>query len=108
MFSSCNLAAADIPAKLEGEVGKSVQLALNSHPSTGYRWMIKHLPPQLLFVSSDYQPADNRASGLVGAPGKQTFTFIAQCSGTATLQLIYGRAFEPLSWQEISLLITIG
>ncbi len=107
MCSAFSVFATPIPQTLTGVKGKVVELAVESNPTTGYQWMIKQLPPELIFVASDYQQTSDCPKGAVGCPGKQTFTFIAQHAGTGTLQLIYGRSFDKTSWKEKDVLITI-
>ncbi len=107
MLSSLPLFAADTLPQLKGVQGKIVQLEVESNPTTGYQWMISKLPRALIFVSSDYQQSKDCPKGAVGCSGKQTFTFLARQSGTASLQLIYGRTFDKTSWQEKTIPVVI-
>ena len=86
-------------APLTGVAGKAVQLLLKASPGTGYTWMVAGLPSQLMLVSGEYQrPAD--CQGKTGCAGKQVFTFVGTHAGEGTLKLVYGRAFDPSTWEE--------
>ncbi|WP_241608287.1 protease inhibitor I42 family protein [Rosenbergiella australiborealis] len=107
MLLSLPALATDQKQRLEGVEGQLVQLVVASHPTTGYQWMIKQLPKQLIFISADHQHPENCPKGAVGCPTQQTFTFIAQQKGSADLQLIYGRSFDKASWKVETVAVTI-
>ncbi|MBT0724872.1 protease inhibitor I42 family protein [Rosenbergiella sp. S61] len=108
MLSSLPLFAADTVPPLQGEKGKIVRVVVESNPTTGYQWMIRQLPQELIFVASDYQQNTDCPKGAVGCSGTQTFTFIAQQAGTANLQLIYGRSFDKTSWKDKTIPVIIN
>jgi uncharacterized protein YggE len=73
--------------------GEDFSITLDSNPSTGYEWTVSAIANDQLvkFVKSDFAQSD---SGLVGAGGKQTFTFQALKEGKTTIVLDYARPWE--------------
>ncbi|ELK8694092.1 protease inhibitor I42 family protein [Erwinia papayae] len=105
-FSVSAVAAKD-STLINGTKGKEVQISLDSNPTTGYSWMIKKLPKELIFVSSSYEQSKECKDGAVGCSGKETFTFIAQKSGTDELKLIHGQPFDKSTWKENTVSVKI-
>lgn len=99
--------AAEKALNINGTLDKEVHLSLESNPSTGYSWMIKNLPEQLIFVSSVYEQSDDCNKGAVGCSGKETLTFIAQKPGKGELKLLHGRSFDKASWTESTVNVDI-
>ncbi|MCJ7444794.1 MAG: protease inhibitor I42 family protein, partial [Methanotrichaceae archaeon] len=61
-------------------VGKEFIISLESNPSTGFEWWTKFDPDYLSLMSSTFVSGSER-SGMVGVPGKETFTFNAKSAG---------------------------
>ena len=78
---------------IETNIGKSFAINLDSNPSTGYQWQIvKALDTGLLeLVDSKYIPPE---TNLVGAPGKEEWTFRAIKAGKAIISFNYVRSWE--------------
>jgi inhibitor of cysteine peptidase len=73
--------------------GQELKIALESNPTTGYRWAIDgELPAQLL---QEAQPVYTAGSTAIGSGGTEVWSFKAQGSGEGTLKLKYARSFEP-------------
>lgn len=76
---------------------RQFSFALESNPSTGYSWQLNgssYDTSMIKKVSEKYSaPASIRP--MVGAPGKQTFTFKALKPGSASIILQYKRPWEP-------------
>lgn len=107
MATSTSVIASDKNIYLEGNQGKEMHFSVESTPSTGYSWMIKSLPEELVFVSRDYEQSKDCKNGAVGCSGKDTFTFIAQKPGKGELKLINGQAFDKTSWEEKTITVKI-
>ncbi|HGG2997403.1 TPA: protease inhibitor I42 family protein, partial [Salmonella enterica subsp. enterica serovar Aberdeen] len=107
MAASASVLASDKGIHLDGVQGKEVKLALDSSPTTGYSWMIKTLPKELIFVSSSYEQSEECKNGAVGCSGKEIFTFIAQKSGSDELKLIHGQPFDKSTWKENTVAVKI-
>ncbi|WP_241613709.1 protease inhibitor I42 family protein [Rosenbergiella epipactidis] len=104
---SLSAVAADNSKVINGTKGKEVKITLDSNPSTGYSWMLKKLPNELIFVSSGYEQSKDCKDGAVGCPGKETFYFIAQKSGSDKMVLIHGQPFNKSSWEESTVSVNI-
>lgn len=107
MAISASAVASDTAQYIKGEQGKEISFSVESNPTTGYGWMIKSLPAELIFVSNSYEQSKDCGEGAVGCSGKETFNFIAQKSGTGELKLIYGQSFDKGSWKETTVKIDI-
>ncbi len=72
---------------------KSLVITLESNKTTGYEWQLAEpLDNNMLrFVSSKYATGD---SDLVGAGGKEEWTFMALKPGRTTVSLKYVRPWE--------------
>ncbi len=79
--------------RLEVEVGHEFSLTLDSNPTTGYRWeLIKPLDGSVLeLLSKEYVASDTE---LLGASGKEEWTFRAVGQGTTEISLQYVRPWE--------------
>ncbi|PQK94909.1 protease inhibitor I42 family protein [Pantoea ananatis] len=107
MAMSVSAAASDKVTTIEGKQGKEVSISVESNPSTGYSWMIKSLPDELIYAYSNFEQSAECKKGEVGCPGKETFTFIANKSGKGVLRLIYGQAFDKSTWEESEVKVNI-
>jgi inhibitor of cysteine peptidase len=72
--------------------GDTLEVALESNPTTGYSWQIVEIDPALL--SQEGEVEFEPQSDLVGAGGIETFRFKALAPGEGTLQLNYHRIWE--------------
>ena len=78
---------------IETKVGKSFTITLDSNPTTGYQWQIsKQLDSgQLELIDSKY--ASSKID-LVGAPGKEEWSFKAVRAGKVIISFNYVRPWE--------------
>jgi inhibitor of cysteine peptidase len=78
---------------IETNSGNAIILTLDSNPTTGYGWQLGQPLSSgvLVFVSSEYLPSP---TDLVGAPGKEIWTFKAVKAGKAVIVLNYVRSWE--------------
>jgi inhibitor of cysteine peptidase len=72
--------------------GDTLEVALESNPTTGYSWQIVEIDPALL--SQEGEVEFEPQSDLVGAGGTETFRFKALAPGEGALQLNYHRIWE--------------
>ncbi|EMB4684636.1 protease inhibitor I42 family protein [Klebsiella pneumoniae] len=75
--------------------GKLFTVKLPSNPSTGYTWILRTLPYPISLVSSIYRQSSSCKPGMTGCTGEQIYTFRAEKSGQGTIELYYGRPWEP-------------
>ena len=78
---------------VEVEVGQEFTITLESNPTTGYQWQLaKPLDEGILkFIGSEYKAPETE---LLGAGGKEVWTFKAVNRGIAEISLKYVRLWE--------------
>ncbi len=74
--------------------GERFDISLRSNPSTGYTWMLRTLPAQLMLVSARYSQSADCKAGVTGCGGDQVFSFKGVGTGTGKIELVYGRSWE--------------
>ncbi|MCJ7445329.1 MAG: protease inhibitor I42 family protein [Methanotrichaceae archaeon] len=74
-------------------VGKEFAISLESNPSTGFEWWTKFDPDYLSLMSSTFVSGSER-SGMVGVPGKETFTFNAKSAGNTDVIMLLLQPWE--------------
>jgi inhibitor of cysteine peptidase len=77
---------------IEVEAGQTFGFSLESNPSTGYAWQAQFDSELLKLVESEFVEV---SPGLIGAPGYESFKFLALKEGQVDIKLIYKRAWEP-------------
>lgn len=91
-------AAEKTDATIEATAGKEFTISLDSNRSTGFSWQLaKPLDGTLVkSVKNDYQQAPQAPGSppIVGAPGKEVWTFKAVKSGKTTIEFKYVRVWE--------------
>jgi inhibitor of cysteine peptidase len=81
---------ADNGKTIQVHVDDEIHIALDSNPTTGYRWTIEKSDETLLTLKQDHFSA---SSSLMGSSGTQLFTFVAKSAGTVHLHCKYWRIF---------------
>lgn len=95
--TGCSAPVPDVPPPglevLDATVGQPFTISLASNPTTGYRWgLAQPLDETVLhLVHSAYQRGQ---SGLMGAGGVETWTFLPVCAGVTVLDFAYWRPWE--------------
>lgn len=80
---------------VQTSVNQEFDVTLDSNPTTGYQWHVTSIDETIVrLVNDEYVPPE---SALVGAGGKQVFTFEALKEGTTSIELEYARPWEPES-----------
>jgi inhibitor of cysteine peptidase len=89
------LSAEDSGARAELDAGDLLVVTLESNPTTGYAWEVSEVDKAVLAQvgEAEFQEAAQEGEQLVGAPGVQTFRFVA-ARGETTLALVYRRSWE--------------
>jgi inhibitor of cysteine peptidase len=85
------LDAGDDGSRVELEAGQVLEIALESNPTTGYRWEVVALDENVLQTLEEEFEED---SALIGAGGTQTLRFRALSAGEMALELAYRRPWE--------------
>ncbi|MCW8345411.1 protease inhibitor I42 family protein [Vibrio sp. ZSDZ65] len=90
------------------QVGEVVEVTLHGNITTGYDWYLKS-KPDALWLSSAVYTTDLHAPGIVGAPGKRTFTFLAKEACTNEyLEFAYMRPWEKAPVQTTRYEVTVS
>ncbi len=82
------------PAKqLQIPVGREFTLTLESNRTTGYQWQLAEIPDEnvVQLIGNRFDAPDTR---LIGAGGKEVWTFKAVGKGRAEIRLKYVRLWE--------------
>ncbi len=74
-------------------IGEEFLITLDSNPSTGYSWEADFDENYLMFKSKDFVPGKVN-SEVVGAGGKEIFTFAPINAGETMVTMSYGRSWE--------------
>lgn len=103
------LTAADHGRTVHLIVGETVDLHLESNPTTGYSWNSLRLPEGKVVKQTRhaYKGPDNTAVGatLVGAGAEEHWQFLAVSEGESGIDLVYRRAWEPPNDEDQKLTI---
>ena len=78
---------------IEAAVSGQFTIVLESNPTTGYKWEPGFDSSLLKVTKSDYKQSDAK-TGLVGAGGKEYFTFEALKKGDTKITMTYKRSWE--------------
>ena len=84
-----------ISKEVQVGIGDSLTVTLCSNPTTGFQWSESAQisdPSILQQTHHEYVPPE--AEGVVGAPGKEVWTFEALQKGTCSVSLEYSRPWE--------------
>lgn len=75
-------------------VGGLLTVTLESNPTTGFQWELASIGDQAVLekVANTYEGPE--AEGLVGAGGKEVWTFRALKKGRSTISMEYSRPWE--------------
>lgn len=88
--------------------GHTLNLMLNSNPTTGYRWTASYDEEMLALVGKDYQ-TDTQSGNLVGQGGHDFWRFKALKAGSTEIKMTYARSWEsvqPLKTFTLKVIIT--
>jgi inhibitor of cysteine peptidase len=81
--------------------GGTLTVTLESNSSTGYQWSLTSISDQAVLEKVDQKyvapEAPQNGIPLVGAPGKEVWTFQALQKGTSTISMGYSRSWETVS-----------
>jgi len=92
------LTAADHDKTVHLLIGETVDLHLESNPTTGYSWNSLQLPDGKIVKQTHHAyrgPAEtNQTHMLVGAGGIEHWKFLAVAEGKTALDLVYRRGWE--------------
>lgn len=79
--------------QIEIAAGGSLAVTLDSNATTGYSWELKGISNPAILEKTDNK-YEAPTSGLIGAGGKEVWTFKALKAGTTTLSMEYSQPWE--------------
>jgi len=79
--------------QINASLGKEFAISLESNPSTGFEWWTKFDPNYLSLMNSTFV-SGNEKSGMVGVPGKETFSFNAKIAGNTDVIMLLLQPWE--------------
>ena len=84
-----------IGKEVAAAVGDSFTVTLCSNATTGFQWSESaQISDQTVLQQTGHEFVSPEAEDIVGAPGKEVWTFKALKKGTSTLSVEYGRPWE--------------
>jgi inhibitor of cysteine peptidase len=91
------LTARDDGRVVDVDAGATVELRLESNPSTGFAWRLdpRRDPNVVRLLSSDFEQPAAADDPVVGRGGTEVWRFKAVASGRTSLALAYVRSWEP-------------
>jgi len=80
--------------EVEVAVGGSLTVTLESNASTGFQWELVSISDETVLekVANTYEAPED--TGMVGAPGKEIWTFTTLKKGTSTISMEYSQPWE--------------
>ena len=96
----------DSGSEVQVGIGQTLDVKLESNPSTGYSWQVVEVPDVLEQVG-EAAFATEADGDVVGAAGTETLQFTALGAGTGTLLLEYRRPWETDAAAEEVFEITV-
>ena len=90
------------------ETDDTLEIVLDSNPTTGYQWEV--LPWDTEIIEETDKPAYESKSDVIGSGGRITFYFKAFSPGRTSLRFIYYRSFEknmpPAKTFEVNIVVS--
>jgi inhibitor of cysteine peptidase len=83
-----------ITKELSVKAGDSFTITLGSNPTTGFQWESAVISDQGVITETSHQFVGPEDENLVGAAGRDVWTFQALKKGTSTVSIAYSRPWE--------------
>jgi inhibitor of cysteine peptidase len=83
-----------ITREVQVPVNGTIELSLCSNPTTGFEWEAAKISNKRVLKEADHKFIEPESEGVVGAAGKDVWTFQALERGTATVTVAYSRPWE--------------
>ena len=96
-----------ISQEVEVAVDGSLTVTLGSNQTTGFKWELAEITDEsvLEYVDDEYVPPED--TGVVGAGGKEVWTFTALKKGTTEVSMEYSRPWEGGEKAEWTFVLTV-
>jgi len=89
------------------EIGDKIRVKLCSNPTTGFKWEYK-MSVENVIKEEDYDFEEPEDKNLVGASGKEVWTFEAVSKGTTEVRMEYSRPWEGGEKAEWTYTMTVN
>ncbi|MBN1919027.1 MAG: protease inhibitor I42 family protein [Verrucomicrobia bacterium] len=90
------------------KVGQTLEIRLESNPTTGFGWEVLEIDPAVVEQEGETVYEASKTDGhTVGSGGWETFTFKAVEAGTVELKLVYRRSWEVDVAPEKTFTVTV-
>jgi len=83
-----------ITTSISARTGGEFTVTLGANPTTGYQWEDAVISDTSVLTETNHQSLGPEDENLVGAPGKDVWTFKALKPGSATISIAYSRPWE--------------
>lgn len=80
---------------ISSKINSTFSFELKSNPTTGYGWMVKKIPNNVVLLGMEYEQSKD-CDGNLGCGGVEKFFFKAIKIGNGKIELKYGPSFENL------------
>ncbi len=96
-----------ISKEVEVAADGSLTVTLGSNQTTGFKWELAEITDEsvLEYVDDEYVPPED--TGVVGAGGKEIWTFKALKKGTTEVSMEYSRSWEEGEKAEWTFVLTV-
>ena len=102
------VAEADASRPVRLAAGQRLRIRLPSNPSTGHRWSLAGEPPVVVSLAATPRFEPGKAP-VLGAPGHETWRWLASRPGRGTLRLRYSQPHEPRGdFREVAFAIEVA
>ena len=96
----------DIRNEFQVAIGETITVELCSNPTTGFEWKYETIG-KIVLQEEDYDFEEPEDEGVVGAAGKEVWTFEAIEKGTTELRMEYSRSWEGGEQAEWTYTMTV-
>jgi len=94
--------------QVEVAAGGSLEVTLESNATTGFQWSeTAEISDQSVLKQTSHQFVTPENTGMVGAPGKEVWTFGALKKGSSTISMEYSRPWEGGEKAEQTFSLTV-
>ena len=80
---------------IAAKAGETFTIKLEENPTTGYQWSVVVSDESVVTLEKDDYVPDDKSGELAGSGGTRVLTFKALKEGTAKIEMVYERSWEP-------------
>lgn len=87
--------------------GEVFTVTLQDIPGTGYKWMLRTLPSNVMLVSENYRQPASCGEKAKGCAVERTFTFKGIRQGSGNIHLVYGRPWLNITEKTSTIQVSV-